>query len=235
MRTLTLQKRHKTRSPVVYRVSSPLCVVAITTSESMGNRASTGGGSSAVAVTDIHAPASIVWECISDLEAAPDIIGMVISVEREVKTKASYPKKIEEKEKELKVGTTWKETRSYRGHEVLQYKVVTDLTISQADGTFSVQIDVNYGQSPNMTWFQKAMKSIHNTCTLTVTPGSDHEHSQLVGTYAIRYGPLTQFFLAITCANCRFRDSNEMFQREMNEYGAEAEKRYKERALNESK
>jgi hypothetical protein len=167
-----------------------------------------------MAMTDIKAPAAVAWECIADLEAAPRIIGMVVSMER-----CSTHEKSKENdcEKKFAVGTRWKETRVYRGKELQQQKVITTLSECRDPASYSVCIAVTFPTG--------MLVSVANTCTLTVTSLSETT-SQLMGTFAIRYGICTKLFLFLICGPCRTRDAKLAFQTEMDEYGAEAEKRY---------
>jgi hypothetical protein len=181
----------------------------------MGNLLSTTleAGISSMAITEIKAPASVVWECIADLEAAPRIIGMVGSVTME-RGKRNPDKEDNDK---FCVGTRWKETRVYHGMELIQQKTITALSECEdpASPSYSVCIAVNYSMKQDFT----------NTSTLTVAPLTETT-STLVGTFATRYGICTRLFFLATCGPCRFQDVKLMFQTEMDEYGAEAEKRY---------
>jgi hypothetical protein len=180
----------------------------------MGNLLSTTGGTFAMAMTDIKAPASVVWECIADLEAAPRIIGMVVSMERCLTDDNSEEN---ESEKKFAVGTRWKETRVYHGKEFRQQKTITTLSECKDPASYSVCIAVTY--------YTDMQVDVTNTSTLTVTSLTETT-SRLVGTFAIRYGICVKLFQCLSCGPCRIRDAKLLFQTEMEEYGAEAEKRY---------
>jgi hypothetical protein len=168
----------------------------------------------AMATTDIKAPASVVWECIADLEAAPRIIGMVVSMERCVSEGE------DEGEKTFAFGTRWKETRVHQGMEFHQQKTITALSEGKDDPPgYSVCIAVTYPTG------DRTLTSVTNTSTLTVTALTETT-SRLVGTFATRYGFFLKLFLLLSCDPCRTREYKLVFQTEMEDYGAEAEKRY---------
>jgi hypothetical protein len=103
---------------------------------------------------DIAAPAEISWDVLCDIDSAPEIYYPVVThFERIQGTPAGF-----------KVGTSWKETRSYGGRRpIVQLLTVVNIQEEQDGSRRAATVQINFYNARG-----QFAADMHHTATLTV-------------------------------------------------------------------
>jgi hypothetical protein len=171
---------------------------------------------------DVAAPADILWEVVTDIDHLPDIVDIVVGVERLPPIKAADKKKISNENNpnasnSIQVGTRWRETRLFgrRRKKVDLIKTIIEIISDHND------LECSKSMSVNVTFPQA--KDIINTSSLIVTP-MDSKHCVLIGSLSFMTG--APLFNACCLNSQRIKQhATRKFTKELQEYARAAEMR----------
>jgi uncharacterized membrane protein len=149
----------------------------------------------------IDAPAETVWGAILDFHEWPEFL--------------SHVKALESQDGSMKVGTRFKEIRIYEGKEFFCNNTVTDIG---KDPLF-IAIAASHTDAP-------FVKNVENTSTLTVLP-SDNTSCEVMGSFAYQPGGIRGRLQGIFCFKCLSEGGKMVASEELDDFKAEAEKRYR--------
>lgn len=152
--------------------------------------------------TEVQASCENVWNVISDIELAPNVITTVVSVARLSDGKEGF-----------QIGTRWKEIRLYDGHEVTQIKTVT--SIRKENSVYSAAINVSY---------PGAFQDVTNTSTLEIRPLNGVKNKcLLIGSFGVMPGTLKSRIYFCLCSRQIAKRGETSYLVELEEIGNAAE------------
>jgi hypothetical protein len=169
----------------------------------------------------VAVPADILWEVITDIDHLPDIVKIIVDVERLPPIKGADKKNSNENNtnanNSIQVGTRWRETRRFgrRRKEVDLIKTIIEIIGNDNDlyGAKSMSVNVTFPQA----------KDSINTSSLIVTP-MDSKHCVLIGSLSFMTG--APLFNACCLNSQRIRQhATRKFTKELQEYARAAEMR----------
>ena len=149
---------------------------------------------------EINAPSETVWKVITDLQAAPSILSAVKDYEHI-------------SGEEFALGTKWRETRIYKGEELVLRKAITSIT----ENPRSVGICVDFSDHGG------SFQDFTNTSTLTVQP-LGNSSCVLVGTFAVAPAGFCNGIWVCICGAFMKRSARRSYVIELEEYAAAAMK-----------
>ena len=156
--------------------------------------------------TVVEAPADVVWETLIDIDAAPNIVSALQSIEQDGNEKVG-------------VGTRWKETRVYNGKQVIVNVSVTHLSAE----TYSMS-SAAILESPMNNGFTRGAAS---TSSFRVQP-LDDKSCRVVSTFAVASNSCRSVIRNMFCGCYLLKETNRQFEKELREYCSEAIRRYNE-------
>ena len=176
----------------------------------MGIRFSSKNSHSAGVATavslEIAAPAETVWAVVTDLDALPDVVSYVTSVERIEGTP------------QLAVGTKWRETRYDTKSKTMQ-QIKTIIGLSQQD-PYSMSVNISFVDDETGN-----LADVANTNTMTVQ-SLDNKSCVLICSLAFLMAPN---ILLCICSKCLQRVAEKYVIEELQDYAKEALKRNNEK------
>ena len=195
----------------------------------------------------VNAPPDVLWEVLKDFEALSQILDYTVQ-----SVKVSLPpstqiivsqSQSEDKNKSIQVGTQIHEVRVLKKNKkpVCLRRVVTKIVEDATTNEYSISFNSYYDEIPN----QSSQLDVCNTSTLSIVPlqqNSDTKRPssvccQLVGSFAVDVGHSSDKgimsylcycpMIYVCCFKpCVKRHAEYQFHRELQHYGAEAERRY---------
>jgi hypothetical protein len=151
---------------------------------------------------DVAVPADALWEVVTDIDHHAEIVETVVGIKR------IYGDKFQ-------VGTRWKEIRKFQNRELSLIKTIVRIDKEPLSWSFHVSYPSSRGGYQDQV----------TTTTFTITP-IDEQHSVLIGSFTYMTGtPIVN----ACCLQRLKRFAEDIFTKEMEDYGRAAVKRQTEK------
>jgi len=164
---------------------------------------------------EIRASPEIVWETVTDREAATQILRNLVSQE------------IVKESELLAAGTVVHEVRLMNGKERESFKTITAISTNP----YSISANIHLTRKSALSGTSDAAR----TGGWTIVPGENEKSSVFIWTFSAIPDGVCGSLSTLVCGKCLIRNTIRHFKQDLQDYAAEAERRQQLKDSNSSK